>query len=125
MTRIKSYTELEQSKKLVEILPIESADMFYADLFVCNEHKYIVHPLESYGFKTFKDTKERTSKRLNFIPCWSLAALLSVLPNGNMLVKGNNGRYYCLSKDVMTKYYDNPVDACVEMILKLRELNLL
>ena len=30
MATIKSYTDLEQSKKLAEILPLESADMFLA-----------------------------------------------------------------------------------------------
>ena len=29
MAAIKSYTDLEQSRKLAEILPLESADMFY------------------------------------------------------------------------------------------------
>ena len=30
MATIKSYTDLEQSKKLAKILPIETADMFLA-----------------------------------------------------------------------------------------------
>ena len=34
MTTIKSYTDISQSKKLVEILPIESADMYYSDVHV-------------------------------------------------------------------------------------------
>ena len=29
MTTIKSYTDLQQSKKLAEILPLESADMWH------------------------------------------------------------------------------------------------
>ena len=29
MAALKSYTDIEQSKKLAEILPLESADMFY------------------------------------------------------------------------------------------------
>lgn len=32
MATIKAYTDLEQSKKLVEILPIESADMYWRSL---------------------------------------------------------------------------------------------
>ena len=55
-------TSLEQSKKLIELgIDINTADMFYADILVNDEHKYIIHPLESYGFKTFKDTKGRES----------------------------------------------------------------
>ena len=29
MTTIKSYTDISQSKKLAEILPLESADMYW------------------------------------------------------------------------------------------------
>lgn len=34
MATIKSYTDLEQSKKLAEILPIESADMHYNNVSI-------------------------------------------------------------------------------------------
>ena len=30
---MKNYTDIEQSKKLAEILPIESADMWYAEVY--------------------------------------------------------------------------------------------
>lgn len=32
MTTIKRYTDISQSRKLAEILPIESADMYYSDV---------------------------------------------------------------------------------------------
>ena len=129
---MKSFTDLEQSKKLAEILPIESADMFYADLFVDNKHKYIVHLLESYGFKTFKDTNERTSRRLNFIPCWSFSALFDILTDGTDIVKDKadteNEKYMCtvgIKDDIISTFGKNPVDACAEMISKLNELKML
>ena len=120
MATIKSYTDLSQSKKLAEILPLESADMWW--LYVSSQGKHIAMMYEepdphylarmySYGIKDAA------------IRCWSLAALLDVLPNENMLVKTTDGEYYCLAKDVMTKHYGNPADACYEMILKLNELN--
>lgn len=114
---MKSYTDLEQSKKLEEILPIESADMCYLCQGMDDSGKiyYSLDCDEGYD----EDIDE------NDIPCWSLAALLGVLPNANILVKTLNSEYYCLAKDVMTKHYDNPVDACCELILKLHELNLL
>lgn len=34
MATIKSYTDLEQSKKLAEILPLESADMHYNNVSI-------------------------------------------------------------------------------------------
>ena len=103
---MKAYTDLSQGKKLAEILPIETADMRYVSFG--DTHPWVwdeeVKLLE-------KDS----------VPCWSLAALLDILPNENMLVKTTDGEYYYLDKDVMTKHYDNPVDVCYEIILQLKE----
>lgn len=141
---MKAYTDLEQSKKLAEILPLESADMFYADLLVDGVHKYNLHPLESYGFKTFEDTKLKASDHLGFVPCWSLAALLDVLPfhlivdnqrYAFSIIKGldKNSETYAIKYAIfnttfyfhLTDFYNNPVDACYEMIIKLHEQKLL
>jgi len=111
MTTIKAYTDLSQSKVLAEILSLESADMGW--YYSCNP--------QSARNQMWAGTKAENAD----IPCWSLAALLGVLPNENMLVKTTDGEYYCLAKDVMTKHYDNPVDACVAMIERLHEFNLL
>jgi len=59
MATIKSYTDEQQSKKLAEILPLESADMYY------EWPNKKVH---------FKDDKYSGMGR----SCWSLAALLGV-----------------------------------------------
>ena len=107
MTTIRAYTTIGQSCKLAEILPLDSADMNY----------WCGTQIRIGGHRTM-------DKDLD-VPCWSLAALLGVLPNENMLVKTTDGEYYCLAKDIMTKHYDNPVDACFKMILKLHELKLL
>ena len=123
---MKSYTDLEQSKKLAKILPIESADMFYSDIFIDEKHKYNFHYLETYGFKTFEDTKIRESAHLGFIPCWSLAALLGILPNYQLQTQDDGIGILCSYNgkfNVVTA--DNPVDACVAMIEKLNELKML
>ena len=117
MATIKSYSDLPQSKKLAEILPLESADMWYQYTGISikdGSKKPIYFPMVIRDCESDED-----------VPCWSLTALLDVLPNENMLVKTTDGEYYCLAKDIMTKHYDNPVDACYEMIIKLHELNLL
>lgn len=68
MAKIKSYPDINQCKKLTEILPIESADMHYVRVYF--EGK------QSDWFVRLG----RPVKSDDIIPCWSLAALLSVLP---------------------------------------------
>ena len=111
---MKSYTDIEQSKKLVEILPIESADMFYRDN----------------GIDVKLMWEHNAQKVTN--PCWSLAVLLNVLPNGTDIIKEEadteNERYMCtvgINDDIISTFANNPVDACVAMIEKLHNLKML
>lgn len=128
---MKSYTDIEQSKKLAEILPIESADMAW-----CNDE----YRANLYTVKEMKDTFDAVfngwNKYWELIPCWSLSSLLDMLPT---LDERNPG--FC--KDVRcdkwhvyyhstatlsiidTERYDNIIDACYEMILKLHKQKLL
>ena len=117
MATIKSFTDLSQSKKLAEILPLESADMHYIN----DKHAGCVPYLE------ITNGSNPWLKGTNISPCWSLAALLGVLPNGIVMNKDSqNGRYHFSSTNAGTYVTtDNPIDACYEMILKLHELNLL
>ena len=139
MTKI--ATDIEQSKILKDILPLDSHDMYYEakngdlssefNLFV-GQDIAILKNLFSYRFGYT-------------IPAWSLNALLDILPytikdhnDRNFYFKlesvendaghrGYNIQYY---QDVecylMTMYdYDSPIDACYEMIVKLHEKGLL
>lgn len=130
---MKSYTDLEQSKKLAEILPPESADAFWDMAEPDKRRVPIIGDPDDYY-----DMEDCT------IRCWSLAALIEVLPLGidiHNISDGQKTYYYvelytkeiyiklkrmdkeeiCLS----TERHENLVDACVEMILKLKENNLL
>ena len=118
---MKAFTDIEQSKKLVEILPIESADMYYC------------------GSVTPDVMTSCKQDYRCYTPCWSLVALLDVLP-----ISINEGQH-CLAlinsdpngidwlccyenykgESMMECYADNQVDACVEMIYKLKEKDLL
>lgn len=110
---MKAYTDIEQSKKLAEILPIESADMRYAPFGDTHPWFWDNNLLE----------KEA-------IPCWSLAALFEVL-NMPALTQNNDDGWDVAIND--PKYPDefieihaqNLVDACYEMILKLHEQKLI
>ena len=101
---MKAFSDLEQSKKLAEILPLESADMFYT---LIDQGLYL-------------EVKQGIEPSKDDIPCWSLAALLGVLPNSTDICKNIEGRYY-----VHGFFSDNPVDACVDAIKALHELKLL
>lgn len=115
MATIKSFTSLEQSKILAKILPIESADMYYHP-YPNDEDWYDIPNLGEANLK------------YNQLPCWSLSSLLNVLP-ANKLEKQFDGKWwfsvYLPSGQHKSHKHDNPIDACVEVILNLHKLNLL
>lgn len=121
MTTIKSYTDINQSKKLAEILPIESADMYYIkreinDTFI---ETPIVKPIGD-GLKS--------------LPCWSLSTLMNIIEIGKVEIcfNCNNNKYwvdvhfetlgsFCQDHEL----YDSKIDALIAMIKKLKSRNLL
>ena len=108
---MKSYTDLEQSRKLTEILPIESADMCWTPF----DEKW-----DAYLGAPNPDAIKKE------VPCWSLASLLDILPNYQLQTQDDGIGILCSYNgkfNIVTA--DNPVDACVAMIEKLNELNLL
>ena len=113
MATIKSFTDLQQSKKLAEFLPLESAD---------------------FQNKTIESNGDEDVDNVSYVihPCWSLSALLYVLPNCTDIVKEEadteNEKYMCtvgVKDDIISTFGNNPIDACYEMILKLHELKIL
>jgi hypothetical protein len=146
---MKNYTDLEQSKKLAEILPIKSADMHYNDWNddFCVGYKHTGEYIADLGAPTIIRGELE-------IPCWSLAALLNLLPS-EFTEKGKYSettykihiRKYALTKDVdlhqiaygSYKWYEdggytwhdmintgekeNLIDAAFQMICWLKENN--
>lgn len=119
---MKSYTDLEQSKKLAEILPIESADMFYRDNGI-----------------DVKLMWELNAQNVKY-PCWSLATLLNYLREIDFFpeidadksgVTMNINYYDGEDESLLVPIHNIKVksgsfiDACVEMILKLHIQKLL
>lgn len=120
---MKAYTNLEQSKKLAEMLSLDSADMSYTLDF--NSEKYYI---STTSYKSWVVPKYAESyKGLNqVIPCWSASALLEVIRNnGRYELQMYEGGYYFEANGFMTESYFNVVDVCVEMILELKERDLL
>ena len=124
---MKSYTDLEQSKVLSKILLLKSADMCYA-----NDGTSIKVDANPYTVR-YSMWKDYVAE---IIPCWSLAALLELLPKRIEIVDNayelsvylygiyywniNNGNLCFESKDK-----DSLVDACYEAIVFLHEQKLL
>lgn len=118
MITIKSYTDLSQSKTLSKILPLESADMHY---YYDNDFS----ELES--IPTITEEDDHFVLFPKDVRCWSLTALLSVLPIPS-LHQTKDKRWYCNAEPnrlYFSKHHNNPVDACVELIQKLNELKML
>ena len=134
---MKSYTDINQSKKLAEILPLESADSTWKRIAIAGAHLGVPEELQylhdgDMPFVFYSGVG---------IPSWSLSALLDVIPqeifDGEYVINITEG---CDNRWVLTydhcenrhhSYYglstgaDNLVDACYEMILKLNEQKLL
>lgn len=134
---MKSFTDLEQSKKLAEILPPETADMWFHP-YPNDEDWYDVPNVGNADLK------------YNQLPCWSLAALIDILPadwwgyNEHYFLEisknGDNSKpnkvcYYRFRKEIDGADYnriphishsaENLIDACVNMIITLYEHKLL
>ena len=150
MATIKSFTDLEQSKKLAEILPLESADMAYI------WHATSDNPIFRFDGDmppmVLKDVpiSEITADTL---PCWSLAILLAILPNEIVTDDrfaechyqihirkydgGDNTTLYQIAYGndrglsgswhdmINTGEKENLVDCCVQMILTLHKFKML
>ena len=125
MATIKLCTDLGQSKKLAEILPLESADMSWV----------------SNGLgKPFARTISIKGDPEELCACWSLAALLNYLREIDFFPNIEADEF---SMTMNIDYYDEEearplapvhnikveaesfIDACYEMILKLHEQNIL
>ena len=107
---MKAYTDLEQSKKLAEILPLESADMYLWS----SGKRYYIEAMDDGDF----------NEEEGHVRAWSLAALYSVLPTFTLDSSDDNYfRIHCCNK--FSEWYNNPIDATFEIILKLKEMNLL
>ena len=139
---MKGYTDLEQSKKLAEFLPLESADMDYIPVInIDGEYSISVNTWDN----------DHVIEE-GWIPAWSLAALMNLLPS-KFTGKGKYSettydidiRKYALTEDVDLyqiaygnyKFYkdgnsswkdmintgekENLIDAAFEMICWLKE----
>lgn len=126
---MRSYTNIQQSKTLAEILPLETADGFYEAQF-----NQLTGEWEDLLFVGNEWASEEV-----VIPAWSLTALLDFLkPNVTLDHNEDEGwkveSLYVIDKHdsilqpirAINGFSENEsIDACVNMILKLKEENLI
>ena len=106
MMKNKICTSIEQSKKLIELgIDKKTSDMFYW----CGED------IRMGGHKVQNDFYD--------IPAWSLTALLKLIPKFSLEKDISNNAGCQLHYNYNTVYYDEPVDAAVEMICWLKKHN--
>lgn len=137
---MKAYTDIEQSKKLAEILPLGSADMHW---------QYIKE--DNGQLQWFCLPKDFSINQHNAVLAWSLAALMNVLPRYlnyndnkcplNFCTLDFENQYrkdHCWiigywDYDEECEEYnfqirtreDSLIDACYKLVLKLHERKLL
>ena len=127
MATIKSYTDLEQSKKLAEILLIESADMHYNN-GSCRGVDYTEHfsaELMPYQDALHLIKIHKTNFMFQVIPCWSLAALLSILPKYEIYNNGETIQLDVNLEALGTEGNETLLDLVVNMIIHLHERKML
>lgn len=149
---MKAYTDIEQSKKLAEILPIESAGRVYPR----PQYSDMVYERAQYSQIPYSPPSEIRIDTCAYadddLPCWSLAALIELLPNeistGDSFAShyqidirkydgGDNTTLYQIAYGnnrgssgswhdmINTGEKENLIDCCVQMLLNLHELHLL
>lgn len=107
---MKSYTDIEQSKKLVNILSLKSADGYWFKGF----------PSQPYMVYT-----KGTPNPGEHILCWSLAALFKIVESKCSYFELIHLKTYRLSAEIDDIYGEELIDILYEMILKLHERELL
>ena len=112
---IKAYTDLEQSKRLAEILPLDSADCYWSYDSLQGFHR--IEWFED-GYNKLSQLGEKD------IPCWSLAALLDQLTTP-LISHRKNGKWSCydFSGGKTKESYGEltAVDGCVKLICEIND----
>lgn len=123
----RGFTSLEQARALLGLgLKPETADMhFFIDESVKVDMRYSKEAEECY-----KNTS------LEYLPCWSLNALTLLMQpiyveptRFEAQMRCSQGKYYFTYRNALnhqllvTKQYELPIDAAVEMVTKLLKQN--
>ena len=142
---VKSYTDVEQARCLARILSSETADMHYNNLSVKGVNYVDPFHADLTSYKdavvTLRDYK-KANPLFEVLPCWSTQALLDEIPyqvvnaveeDLTLHIEKEELQYHlCYENEctgdyceIDTETYDDLIDACFEMIVKLKEKDLI
>lgn len=112
--QMNSYTSKTESDILFNILGNYNADMCYQ----YQKDRLVGEP----DYKDYPQFEVAIDKR--DIPCWSLGNLLTILPSSSLDTSNDHYfRIHCNGK--FSEWHETPIAACIEMIKKLDENNML
>lgn len=113
----KICTNIEQSKRLIELGIDEATTDFY---WICGR----LHT-DGPRYQVLRQASEVSDKEA-YWPAWSLPALLKLI-GAYCMQTDTIGKHFIASEkgQYITDSYDEPIDACYEMIIKLHELKML
>ena len=126
----KICTDVNQSKKLIELgIPKNTADMHYSTWTIVSEDGEFIVSVSQQG-ETIEELQKEYGNQI--IPAWSLDALLNIINTNYYTTLYHDGIAWNIDiihhdnvKEKHSVYANTPVDACYEMILKLKNLSLL
>ena len=111
---MKAYTSLVQSRKLAEILPIESADVCWQRIYD-EVHLMTYYRIELLPYRLYSGIA---------VPCWSLSALLEAINDDYYTTLYHDGVAWNIEvihhdnvEDKHSVYANTPIDACCELVL--------
>ena len=129
--KAKSVTDINQSRELSEFLAIENAD-FGWDIFSDGSTRLL--PIDDW------DNHNDSHNGVEFVPAWSLSALLDEIPD---MIEDSNGEIYILNMLKEGTHYglwydayseavpievasqEEMVDVCVELLIELHKKELI
>lgn len=122
-TMLKYVTDVEQSLKLKEILGHKGYDCFYWRMK--KESDFTLDHRTSRGIDD-----ELFSYRGGYeTPAWTFSALLNLLPGFILSKDGDekdeNHKYRFFTTGVWSEFFDEPIDAAMDLIVKLHEKGIL
>ena len=112
------YTTIEQAEHLVELgLDPETADMFYfLDPTPAGNIYHLAMQRIDIGVRNLPKYNDGD------LPCWSIGALLELMPESYQLTRGKDNKYqFMLFHILIHDWFNTPLEAVYNMVCYLLE----